>query len=59
MTTHTIQYYKGKRGWYIRIRARNGKIVADGGEAYSSKGSVKRAALRLKRAIAYALIQEL
>lgn len=33
---HKLQIYKGKKGWwYIRIVARNGKIVADGGEAYS------------------------
>lgn len=46
--THTIQIYKGKKGgWYIRIIARNGKIVADGGEPYACKSSARRAAQRL------------
>lgn len=46
--THKLQIYKGKKGgWYIRIIARNGKIVADGGEAYANKSNAKRAATRL------------
>lgn len=46
--THKIQIYKGKKGgWYIRIVARNGKIVADGGEPYASKANAIRAAKRL------------
>jgi uncharacterized protein YegP (UPF0339 family) len=41
--THKIQIYKGKKGgWYIRIIARNGKIVADGGEPYANSGNAKR-----------------
>ena len=47
-TTHTIELYKGKRGWYIRIVARNGKIVADGGEAYANYSNALRAATRLR-----------
>lgn len=56
--THTIQIYKGKKGgWYIRIVARNGKIVADGGEAYASKGNAIRAGKRLSANIASAKIE--
>lgn len=57
--THKIQIYKGKKGWYIRIVARNGKIVADGGEPYSSKANCKRAASRLKSTVALATIEVL
>ena len=57
--THKIQIYKGKKGWYIRIVARNGKIVADGGEAYSSKSNCLRAAKRLRTAVALANIEVL
>ena len=47
-STHLIELYKGKRGWYIRILARNGKIVADGGEAYANYSNALRAAHRLR-----------
>lgn len=52
-----IQYYKGKKGWYIRIIAKNGKIVADGGEPYSSASNVKRACSRLIVSIPTAKIE--
>lgn len=55
--THKIQIYKGKKGWYIRIVARNGKIVADGGEPYASKSNCLRAAKRLRTAVALANIE--
>ena len=48
IATHTIELYKGKKGWYIRIIARNGKIVADGGEAYANYSNALRAATRLR-----------
>jgi uncharacterized protein YegP (UPF0339 family) len=54
---YKIQYYKGKRGWCIRIIAKNGKIVADGGESYSSKSNVVRACKRLQEAIPSAKIE--
>lgn len=47
-STHLIELYKGKRGWYIRILARNGKIVADGGEPYANYSNALRAANRLR-----------
>lgn len=38
-----------KRSWYWRLKSsRNGKIVADGSEAYTTKSSVVRAVKRLK-----------
>lgn len=50
---YTLQVYKGKRkGWYLRIIARNGKVVMDGGEAYSSKSNAQRAAERFAAAFA-------
>ena len=53
--THKLQIYKGKKGgWYIRIIARNGKIVADGGEPYASKSNAIRAAKRLTASISTA-----
>ncbi len=56
--SHFIELYKGKRGWYVRILSRNGKIVADGGEAYSSYSNAKRAAIRLKENLHTAFIKE-
>jgi uncharacterized protein YegP (UPF0339 family) len=49
-STHIVEYYKGKKGWFIRIRAKNGKIVMDGGESYASKANVKRAVHRFVNA---------
>lgn len=55
---HKIQIYKGKKGgWYIRVVARNGKIVADGGEAYSTRSNAIRAGKRLTANIAAATIE--
>ena len=56
--THKIQIYKGKKGgWYIRIIARNWKIVADGGEPYANSGNAKRVAKRLMSNIYSAKIE--
>jgi uncharacterized protein YegP (UPF0339 family) len=49
--SYKIQYYKAKKGWYIRIIAKNGKIVADGGEPYSTVGNVLRVCKRLQESI--------
>jgi uncharacterized protein YegP (UPF0339 family) len=35
--------YKAADGWRWRIKGRNGRIVADGGEAYKSLSGIKRA----------------
>jgi uncharacterized protein YegP (UPF0339 family) len=56
--THKIQIYKGKKGgWYIRIVAKNGKIVADGGEPYANKANALRATKRLMSNIYSATIE--
>lgn len=48
---YRIEVYHGKRGgWYIRVRARNGKIVMDGGEAYTRKVAAMRAVNRFVNA---------
>jgi uncharacterized protein YegP (UPF0339 family) len=46
----TIEVYKGKRaGWYWRLKASNGRVIADGAEAYATRSNVNRAALRIAR----------
>lgn len=54
---HTIEYYLSKKGWRIRIIAKNGKIIADGGEAYSTKSNVVRACKRLQSGLSDAKIK--
>lgn len=41
MTIHIYQDLAG--GWRWRLVAKNGRIVADGAESYSSRGNVMRA----------------
>jgi uncharacterized protein YegP (UPF0339 family) len=45
----TLEVYRGRgvQPWRWRLRARNGKIIADGAEGYATRGSVRRAAKRL------------
>jgi uncharacterized protein YegP (UPF0339 family) len=38
-----IEVYKSKDGWRWRAVARNGKITADSGEAYTRECDAKRA----------------
>lgn len=46
-----IEIYKDSRGeWRWRLRSRNGKIVADCGEGYKTKSSVKKAVIRFVEA---------
>ncbi len=46
-----------KRGgdWYWRLRATNGRIIADGSEGYAKRGNAIRAARRAKAIMASAL----
>jgi len=37
MKTAKFEYYEATDGWRWRLKATNGKIIATGGEAYSSK----------------------
>lgn len=44
MLNHYVVVYKDKAGeWRWRLKARNGKIVADSGEGYASKRNARRA----------------
>lgn len=46
-----FEIYDAKDGWRWRLRAGNGRIVADGAEAYDSKSNVKRAIHDLLEAV--------
>ena len=41
-----IQVYKARDGWRWRLEARNGRIVLDGGEAYTRQHDATRAVWR-------------
>ncbi len=43
-----FEYYESGGMWFWRLRASNGKIVADGGESYFNEASVLRALRRLR-----------
>lgn len=42
--------------WYWRLRARNGEIVADGAEVYTTRGNALRAARRSQKIMAEAVV---
>lgn len=42
----SFRIFHGGSGWYWRAVARNGKTMADGGEAYARRHDAKRAILR-------------
>ena len=44
--------YKSADGWRWRIKAANGRIVADGGEAYARRAGATRAVAGLIRILA-------
>lgn len=44
MKTYTITVYKAADGWRWRMKAANGRLVADSGEAYVSRRAAERAA---------------
>ena len=46
------QVFKGRRGFFWRLRAANGKIVATGGEWFSTRANATRAAMATRRASA-------
>lgn len=43
----TIAVYRARDGWRWRLKAANGRTVADSGEAYVRKANAERAARRL------------
>lgn len=49
---HFEIYYN--RNWYWRLRAANGKIIADGAEGYQTKAGVRKAIWRLTKTLLYA-----
>lgn len=44
----TFHIYNAADGWRWRLKGRNGKIIADSGEAYASRKGARRA-VRLVR----------
>ena len=55
--TYTITVYKAADGWRWRMKAANGRTVADSGEAYSSKRAAERAAYALVSALIIVNVQ--
>jgi uncharacterized protein YegP (UPF0339 family) len=47
-----IEIYPAKDGWRWRARMRNGRIVAESGEAYTRKADASRAWHRFEAALA-------
>lgn len=43
-----VDIWKSGDGWRWRVRARNGRIIAESGEAYSREHDAQRAWLRFK-----------
>jgi uncharacterized protein YegP (UPF0339 family) len=43
----TLTVYQARDGWRWHLKASNGRVVADGGEAYASQSNAMRAAKRL------------
>ena len=53
-----FEIYPDKRGlWRWRLKARNGRTVADSGEGYASRTNAFRAARRVKCAAYSAVIE--
>lgn len=46
-----ISVYRASDGWRWRLKASNGRKVADSGEAYASQANALRAAKRLAGAV--------
>jgi uncharacterized protein YegP (UPF0339 family) len=51
-----IEVYSGRTGYYWRARDRNGHIVADGSEAYSTRSNARRAARSIIRSLVFATV---
>lgn len=45
--------FKAADGWRWHLKAGNGKIVADSGEAYATKPNANRAARRLRTSVIF------
>ncbi|MFA6125406.1 YegP family protein [Sphingomonas sp.] len=44
-----FEVYDGNDHWYWRLRARNGKIIADSGESYTTRGKCLAAIKRVQK----------
>lgn len=42
-----VEFFEGRLGWYWHVQGKNGRIRADGGEAYTRRGDAVRAFRRL------------
>lgn len=52
----TFRIYQGADGWRWRLVAANRRIVADSGEAYTSKSNALRAIGRIQRGAEWAFV---
>jgi uncharacterized protein len=50
-------YSNAKEQWFWRLTANNGQIVCDGSEPYSNRSNCRRAARRVKRLMAEAVVE--
>lgn len=54
-----IRFWQGASGlWYITVVAKNGEVVLDGAQGYSTKANAKRAAKRIQSLVADAVISD-
>ena len=51
LTTTTFRIYRARDGWRWRAVRANGRVVADGGEAYTRKAGARKAVWRFIGAI--------
>lgn len=56
--THILTVYLSDDGWRWRLRAINGKTVADSGEAYARKRNAVKAAQSLAGAVIRLVVEE-
>jgi len=52
-----FEYFHGSKGWYWRLRASNGEIVAVG-EQYSGKAACRKGIRAVRKAVAEAVEKE-
>ncbi len=57
MRTPRFRIYKSRDGWRWHLRAANGRIIADSGEAYTRKRDAEIAVDRVKAAVPIAEVR--
>lgn len=50
-TKKPFEIYRAPDGWRWRLKSPNGRIIADGSEAYASRSGAVRAVARLKQLV--------